>query len=97
MFNLSIGQDKFVLLGKSGVSPGDGLKAGFEPAELLWLFSPGHREDGTGGKHMAFLLLFVNLDCEFLVIKLFIYFSGHEILITIAENITHQDGYILGT
>lgn len=54
---------------------GKGSKQGLSLQSNCDFFSPGHREDGAGGKHMAFLLLFVNLDCEFLVIKLFIYFS----------------------
>lgn len=39
MFNLSVDQDKLVLLGELGVSPEEELKAGSEPAEQPWLFS----------------------------------------------------------
>ena len=92
VFNPSFGLGKRVLLGN------------LEKAQrTVWACKatvasfPGHREEGTRWKHMAFLLLFVNLDCEFLVIKLFTYFSWHKIIITIIVNSTHQDGYIIET
>lgn len=94
MFNSSFGLGKLVLLGNPGTSPEKGSKEGLSYKGAVVSF-PGHRGEGTRWKHMAFLLLCATLDCKFLVIKLFIYFSRHKIVITITVNSTHQDGYII--